>query len=66
MRLLDVFVYGPLLIVAGIALTGPSKGDGPVNTWWVWILKASLIILGAGTMAYNWRNYWTQLGSTDQ
>lgn len=60
MRLLDVFVYGPLLIFAGILLTGPNG-----NTWWVWIFKIALIILGAGTMAYNWRNYWKQLGTAD-
>lgn len=45
-RLLDVLVFGPLMIYAGV--TTP-----PPRNW----LKYSLIALGIGTILYNGRNY---------
>lgn len=45
-RLLDVFVFGPLMVYAGTK----------VRRRW---LKWSMIGLGAGTSLYNLRNYQT-------
>ena len=46
-RLLDVFVFGPFLIATGLAggVLGP-------------LARAGLLALGAGTIAYNARNYF--------
>ena len=43
-RLLDVFVYGPILIYASTQ----------VSSWW---LKILLILFGATTIGYNLHNY---------
>lgn len=45
-RLLDVFVFGPLMIYAGV--TTPPPRD-----W----LKYSMIAMGVGTIVYNGWNY---------
>ena len=46
MRLADVFVYGPFLILTGLLLQD-------VNIW----IRVGLVAFGAGTMSYNLRNY---------
>lgn len=46
-RLLDVFVIGPVIIYAGVQYR--SK----LPQW----LSLSLIAIGVGTIAYNGRNY---------
>lgn len=46
-RLADVFIYGPLLILAGFWM--------PV--WWMSLI---LVFIGASTMAYNFHNYLTE------
>lgn len=43
-RLFDVFILGPFMIWAGMQL----KGDAA---------RSAMIAAGAGTIAYNWRNY---------
>jgi len=45
-RLLDVFVYGPILIYAGYLLWKE-------NVWFA----GALILMGASTITYNLRNY---------
>ena len=49
-RLVDVFVYGPLLIYAGYLLWNVS---GELNKW----IAGALVIIGASTITYNLRNY---------
>lgn len=44
-RVLDVFVIGPMMVAGGLAIK-----DAPV-------LRAGLIAAGIGTIAYNARNY---------
>ncbi len=45
-RLLDVFVFGPFMIWAGVrASTLPD------------VARGGLVVLGLGTMGYNLRNY---------
>jgi len=44
MRLIDVFIYGPFLIYAGIK----------IKEEWLGVI---LLIFGATTMAYNLNNY---------
>lgn len=43
-RLLDVFLYGPILIYTGTVVD---------NVY----LKIALILIGASTMSYNFKNY---------
>ena len=47
-RLCDIFLFGPFLIFVGII----QKNI---------IIRALLIIIGSSTMAYNLRNYITEL-----
>ena len=48
-RLIDVFIYGPLLIWTGATQIKNSKyGD---------IIRVALIFFGATTISYNMRNY---------
>lgn len=44
-RLLDVFVIGPIMVAAGMQKAQPQ--------W----MQLSLIAIGLGTIAYNGRNY---------
>ncbi len=44
-RILDVFVFGPVIVYAGTRRKLPA--------W----LRASLIVIGAGTVVYNGYNY---------
>lgn len=46
-RLLDVFVFGPVIIYAGTQRTLPG--------W----LRAALVVIGTGTIVYNGINYMT-------
>lgn len=45
-RLLDVFVLGPVMILAGTRLRGPDKALGAV-----------MVAVGVGTVLYNARNW---------
>lgn len=45
-RLLDVLVYGPLMIALATRKTKLTKGG-----------RLALALLGVGTIAYNWKNY---------
>lgn len=52
MRLLDVFVMGPVLIWAGATQLKEQSG---------WFTQAVLIAMGAATIGYNARNYLTEV-----
>ena len=48
-RLGDIFLFGPLMILGAINKTPPK--------W----MRAALVVIGVGTIAYNARNYLVNL-----
>lgn len=53
-RLLDVFVLGPLMVYSGYLL---GTGGGMYQPNGSLLLGAVLIVFGASTITYNYKNY---------
>ena len=61
-RLIDIFIIGPLMIYLGYHVVISEQTRASPN-WLLQIAAAGIVFFGATTMTYNLRNYLFQLGT---